>query len=159
MSQMRSLHFKYIVEASIKQFKTIFTWRLFMVPVTAVRYPRVTLTGGSPCRDPFAGGPGQSCSKRGLIFQMKYPYKMKDKVELQHLQQEGAHRPGWLGPWHHQQEEEEQGRGQVGGHRGQVEPMGPLIDRRITPPPEKVESLTCLCAAACSTNSQQLNTK
>ena len=36
------------------------------------------------------------------------------------LQQAGAHRPGWLGPW--QKQQEQQDGGQVGGHRGQ--PMG-----------------------------------
>ena len=41
------------------------------------------------------------------------------------LQQAGADRPGWLGPWQEEEEEQEQDGGQVGGHRGQ--PMGPLM--------------------------------
>ena len=57
------------------------------------------------------------------------------------LQQAGADRPGWLGPW--QEEEEEQDGGQVGDHRGQ--PMGPLMAGRITLDPEKMASLTALC--------------
>ena len=56
------------------------------------------------------------------------------------LQQTGADRPGWLGPWQEQEEEQEQDGGQVGGHRGQ--PMGPQMVRRITLLPEKVASLT-----------------
>ena len=56
------------------------------------------------------------------------------------LQQAGADRPGWLGPWQQEQEqEEERDGGQVGGHRGQ--PMGPQMAGRITLP-EKVASLT-----------------
>ena len=60
------------------------------------------------------------------------------------LQQAGADRPGWLGPWQEEEQEQEQDGGQVGGHRGQ--PMGPLMARRITLLPEKVASLTALCS-------------